>query len=237
MFREYIKNIILGKRSSSKRYIEYLRSIGIKIGNDVLVYVPSKTLIDEQYPWMITIGNHVRITEGVKILTHDYSWCVMKNYFGGILGASGTVEIGDNVFIGMNAVIERNVKIGNNVIIGAGSVVVKDCEDNGIYAGVPAKRLMDLDTFFEKRNEKQVEEAKKLAINYYERYGTKPTKDIFHEYFMLFEDSNSVKEQKDFNNKLKLCNTEMKSLEYMNKHKPRFSSYKEFMKYCFEENK
>ncbi len=50
----------------------------MKIGNDVEVYVPSKTLIDEQYPWMITIGNHVRITEGVKILTHDYSWFVIK---------------------------------------------------------------------------------------------------------------------------------------------------------------
>ena len=77
MIKEYIKNIVLGKRSSSKKYVEYLRSIGMKIGNDVEVYVPSKTLIDEQYPWMITIGNHVRITEGVKILTHDYSWFVI----------------------------------------------------------------------------------------------------------------------------------------------------------------
>ena len=50
MIKEYIKNIVLGKRSSSKKYVEYLRSIGMKIGNDVEVYVPSKTLIDEQYP-------------------------------------------------------------------------------------------------------------------------------------------------------------------------------------------
>ena len=32
---------------------------------------------------MISIGNHVRITEGVKILTHDYSWSVLKNCRGG----------------------------------------------------------------------------------------------------------------------------------------------------------
>lgn len=34
---------------------------------------------------MITIGDHVRITEGVKILTHDYSWSVLKNCRGGSL--------------------------------------------------------------------------------------------------------------------------------------------------------
>lgn len=54
-----------------------------------------------------------------------------------MLGASGVVEIGDNVFIGMNTIIERNVKIGNNVVIGAGSVVTKDCEPNSVYAGAP----------------------------------------------------------------------------------------------------
>ena len=54
---------------------------------------------------MISIGNHVRITEGVKILTHDYSWSVLKNYRGGVFGASGTVEIGDNVF--METVVVR----------------------------------------------------------------------------------------------------------------------------------
>ena len=78
---------------------------------------------------MISIGNHVRITEGVKILTHDYSWSVLKglknDQGGAILGSSGHVVIGDNVFIGMNTIITRNVKVGNNVIIGVGSVVQK----------------------------------------------------------------------------------------------------------------
>lgn len=81
--REMMKKIFWGKRSSSESYIEYLRDIGVKIGEDVTIYVPSKTLIDEQYPWMISIGNHVRITEGVKILTHDYSWSVLKCLNGG----------------------------------------------------------------------------------------------------------------------------------------------------------
>ena len=80
--KEVLKKIAYGKRYSSETYIDYLRRIGVKIGEDCTIYVPSKTLIDEQYPWMITIGNHVRITEGVKILTHDYSWSVLKLYEG-----------------------------------------------------------------------------------------------------------------------------------------------------------
>ena len=39
----------------------------------------------------------------------------------------------------MNTIIEKNVKIGNNVVIGAGSVVVKDCESDSVYAGVKLK--------------------------------------------------------------------------------------------------
>lgn len=174
--REIIKKIILGKRSSSKSYIEYLRDIGVEIGEDVTIYVPSKTLIDEQYPWMIAIGNHVRITEGVKILTHDYSWSVLKKYAtenenaGEILGASGEVIIGDNVFIGMNSIITRNVTIGNNVIIGTGSVVTKDCKDDGVYVGVPAHRISSVSEYKEKRKREQLKEAKTLAVKYYEKF-------------------------------------------------------------------
>ena len=34
-----------------------------------------------------------------------------------------------------------NIKVGDNVVIGAGSVVSKDLEAGGVYAGVPAKRI------------------------------------------------------------------------------------------------
>lgn len=233
--REIMKKVFWGKRSSSESYIEYLRSIGVKVGEDVTIYVPSKTLIDEQYPWMISIGSHVRITEGVKILTHDYSWSVLKYLTGGVLGASGYVEIGNNVFIGMNSIITRNVKIGDNVIIGVGSVVTKDCEENSIYAGVPAKKIMSIDEFYKKRMEKQLEEAKLLAKAYYKRYGSKPEANIFHEYFMLFETNSSVGNNNLFDDKLKLCTNKAVSIEYMKKYAPKFKNYKEFMRYCFDD--
>ena len=70
--KEIIRKIVLKEKSSSNSYIDYLKEKGVQIGEDVTIYVPSKTLIDIQYPWMISIGNHVRIAQGAIILTHDY---------------------------------------------------------------------------------------------------------------------------------------------------------------------
>ena len=236
-FKSIVRKAAYGYKAESSSYIQHLRSIGMKIGDDCIIYAPTKTLIDEQYPWMITIGDHVRITEGVKILTHDYSWSVLKNYQGCVFGASGVVEIGDNVFIGMNTIIEKNVKIGDNVVIGAGSVVTKDCESNGVYAGIPAKRLMSVDEFLKKRYAKQKTEAKELAKKYYERFQQKPEPEVFHEYFMLFETNTSVYENSTFPDKLRQGDTEKKSLMWMKEHAPEFPSYKEFMRYCFDEER
>lgn len=231
--RELIRKVIYGHKANSELYIEHLRKIGVQVGEDVTIYTPTKTTIDECYPWLITIGNHVKITQGVIILNHDYSWSVLKGVSGSILGASGKVTIGDNVFIGMNTIIMRNVTIGNNVVIGAGSVVTKDCLDNGIYAGNPARRIADLDDFIEKRKEAQLAEAKELAVEYYKRFGSFPPEEVFHEFFMLFETSDSVKEKKWCTDKLHLCGNFEESVAYMDSNKPRFESYEDFMQYCF----
>lgn len=50
-----------------------------------------------------------------------------------------SVEIKDNVFIGMHCLILKGVTIGENSIIGAGSVVTKDIPANCVAAGVPCK--------------------------------------------------------------------------------------------------
>lgn len=49
------------------------------------------------------------------------------------------VEIGDNVFIGLNVLILKGVRIGNNSIIAAGSVVTTPVPENCLAAGTPAK--------------------------------------------------------------------------------------------------
>lgn len=236
-----IKKIILKEKHNSDSYISFLRKKGVSIGNDCIIYAPTKTFIDVQYPWMITIGNHVRITEGVKILTHDYSWSVLKLLVndntteGVILGASGKVTIGNNVFIGMNAIITRGVTIGDNVVIGVGSIVTKDCESGYVYAGNPARKLMSIEQFYNKRKELQLKEAKELALAYYDRLGKKPDREVFHEYFMLFADEQTVKSCEVFNNKMKLCDNMDESFKYLKNNKPIFNSFDDFLKYCFGE--
>lgn len=48
------------------------------------------------------------------------------------------VKIGDNVWIGMNAVILKGVTIGENSVVAAGAVVTKSIPANAIAAGNPA---------------------------------------------------------------------------------------------------
>lgn len=53
------------------------------------------------------------------------------------------VNIGDNVWIGMNSIVMRGVTIGDNSIIGAGSIVTKDIPSNVIAAGNPCKVIKE----------------------------------------------------------------------------------------------
>ena len=231
--RALLRGIIYGHKADSQRYIAHLRKIGVHVGENVTIYTPSKTTIDECYPWLTTIGNNVKITQGVIILNHDYAWSVLHNRDGCVLGASGKVTIGDNVFIGMNTIITRNVAIGNNVIIGAGSVVTKNCLDNGVYAGNPARRIAELDDYLEKRRQAQLEEAVELAVEYKKRYNRPPPEEVFHEFFMLFETVDSAKKKPWCHNKMKNCGNYEASVQFLANNKPLFKSFDAFLEHCF----
>lgn len=240
MLKRLARKIILREKSDSKSYVSYLRKKGVSVGDDVIVYSPLHTEIDLTCPCLLTIGNHVRITRGVIILTHDYSWSVLKllpENKGRILGAQSPVKIGDNVFIGMNAIITRGVTIGNNVVIGAGSVVTKDCESDSVYAGNPAKRIMSIYEFLEKRIALQFEEAKNLAHCYYDKFGKFPPKEVFYEYFMLFCSEAEAQEIPAFCSQMSLCENLEDSIKYMESNSPLFSTYDAFIKMCFESDK
>lgn len=188
MIKALLKRIVYGKRSCSSTLCNYLRKTGCSIGEDVTIYEPTKTYIDMTRPWLIEIGNHVKITEGVTILTHGYDWSVLKAVYGEVLGSAGSVKIGDNVFIGMRTTILKGVQIGNNVIIGANSLVNKSVPDNCVVAGNPAKVVMTLDEYYRKRKNAQVAEAREMVTLYRERYGKEPDEHVLREHFWLFSD-------------------------------------------------
>lgn len=80
--------------------ISRLRKLGVAIGDDVTFYCPKEMTVDIQNPHLITIGDHVKITGPSTILTHDYSWGVIKGKTGEVFGNQKHVTIGNNVFIG-----------------------------------------------------------------------------------------------------------------------------------------
>ena len=49
------------------------------------------------------------------------------------------IDIGDDVWIGINVIVLAGVSIGDHAIIAAGAVVTKDVPMYAIVAGVPAK--------------------------------------------------------------------------------------------------
>ena len=93
------KKMLYKEKASSDDYIKYLRKKGMTIGDYTVIYSPCSVVIDETRPFLINIGDHVKITYGVVILTHGYDWSVLNVKYNDILGSSGKVEIGNNVFI------------------------------------------------------------------------------------------------------------------------------------------
>jgi maltose O-acetyltransferase len=56
----------------------------------------------------------------------------------------GPITVGDGCWIGARVVILPGVTIGDGCVIATGAVVNKDCIANGLYAGVPARRVKEL---------------------------------------------------------------------------------------------
>lgn len=164
----------------------------MKIGKNTVIYAPTKSSIDATRPWLVTIGENVKITEGVTILTHGYDWSVLKEMYGDVLGSSGKVSIGNNVFIGMNATILKGVHIGDNVIIGAASLVNRNIPNNVVAVGNPCRIVMSIGEYYEKRKAAQFVEAQELVQCYRERYGKEPNEEILREFFWLFTNGQDV---------------------------------------------
>jgi acetyltransferase-like isoleucine patch superfamily enzyme len=121
---------------------EYFRKQGAQIGKDCHIGITN--LASE--PYLIRIGNNVGIADKVRFITHTSGWNFRERIPD--LGLYGKIEIGNNCYIGAGAILLPNVTIGDNCLIAAGAVVTKDIPPNSIAAGVPAKVIGDIESYY-----------------------------------------------------------------------------------------
>lgn len=112
---------------------QYGRHIGVKIGKGC--YISTSNFSSE--PYLIEIGDHVRIASKVSFFTHGGLWSQRKKHAN--LDYFGKIKIGNYTYIGESAMIMPGVEIGDDCIIGAGTVVTKSVPSGSIVAGNPAR--------------------------------------------------------------------------------------------------
>ena len=137
----------------------------------------------------------------------------------------------------MNTTILKGVHIGNNVIIGAGSLVNKDIPDDCVAAGNPAKVIMTINQYAEKRKADQLKEGTELAISYKAKHGAWPEDGIMSEFFWLYTGGKALDYTSlhaSYKEKMRLVGNEEKSKSLLAEHTPMFKDYKDFIKYCTE---
>ena len=92
----------------------------------------------------VTIGSHVNLAQGITVtaLNHNFEAPERRIDEQGV--STQQVIIGDDIWIGANAVVLPGVTIGNHCVIAAGAVVTKDVPPHSLVAGVPAKIIKQI---------------------------------------------------------------------------------------------
>lgn len=133
-----------------------------KVMNRVLDIIPDMDFASAIHP-SVQIGKNVEIGRGVLIMagaiinshTHLGDFTLIStnasmghdgkmlkfSSLGPNVTTGGLVTIGEFTAICIGAIIKDRVNIGNHSIIGAGTLLLKDCEDNMVMYGTPAQKI------------------------------------------------------------------------------------------------
>ena len=129
----------LGRRSVVESYCCINNAVGdVTIGDHTHIGIHC-TIIGP-----VTIGSHVNLAQGITVtaLNHNFQDGSKRIDEQGV--STNPVVIGDDVWIGANAVILPGVTIGTHSVIAAGAVVTKDVPPYSLAAGVPARVIKSL---------------------------------------------------------------------------------------------
>lgn len=158
---------------SKKFHLEVKKNLGIEVGFGSYGYL--------FFPEGTKIGNYCSIAQGVKYLSGNHP---IENassaacFYNPLLGfvdkkydiKRSKLTIDNDVWIGENVLITNKcTHIPNGVVIGAGSVLTRNPEPYGIYAGNPARLLhyrFDNDTISSLENSKWWEYKPNIIIKY-----------------------------------------------------------------------
>ena len=214
-------------RRSPKSFIKYLREQGIKIGEGTYFQNPKDTLVDVSRPSLVSIGENCFFNKDFTLLAHDWVCNVFRNMGLGFLNSTGKVSIGNNVSFGQNVMVLKGVTIGDNCFIGANSVVSKDIPSNSVAVGSPAKVIMSIEDYFQKRMPLAEQEAYEHARSISERFNRRPVPADFKEEFIWFVSGNEVENYPEIPIRFQLGRYYD---TYVKTHKAKYSSFDEFLK-------
>lgn len=138
-------NISLGKNVRIDDFCVLSAGVGgIRVGDHVHIAVYSSLIGAGK----ITLSDFCNISSRVSIYSSndDYSGVTMTNptvpsQYTGVTHAD--VLLGKHVIVGSGSVILPGITLEEGVAVGALSLVTRNCDAFGIYAGNPAKRIKD----------------------------------------------------------------------------------------------
>ena len=148
LYKIILKIASIWQNILKKATIEAAKNRGLKIGENL--YVQGVPNFGSE-PFLIEIGNHVTLAEGVSFINHGGDARVTKRIEKYKDGRNfGRIKIGNNTFIGKGTILMPGISIGNNCIIGSLSVVSSSVPDNSVYVGSPAKFICTIDEYGER---------------------------------------------------------------------------------------
>jgi maltose O-acetyltransferase len=128
----------VGSGTTVKSRCTFAGDVPVAIGSHC--YVSYRCVFDASAP--ITLADNVYLAHRVNIVTSTHeigdasqrAWTPLRR----------PVTIGRGCWLGTNVTVLPGVTVGPGCVIAAGAVVTADCAADGLYGGVPAKRLRDL---------------------------------------------------------------------------------------------